>query len=451
MEVKSGPESWRLRTVCSSRREPRGSASAGLAHVRRCPEALYSKAMRMQTRPFPVLAAIVGRLVIFVVSVHGFAQPASERLFYGFEVVFNASPHDFGYFNQATYVANSLRLFRLDAQLEYLATRGLSLHADVRSDNLDAPDANGLYLRYRPFSSRAVAIQAGRVPPILGGFARRRYNSDNPLIGYPLAYQYPTLIRSEASVGSIEELVGFRGRGGRLRYPIGEEEVEAGLPMIDALRWDTGVQLHLGEDSVDPVSVQIAVTQGVASDPRVGDNNSGKQISGRVGIRPAFYLTLGGSLAVGDYVSDALIAQLDDVARPSSELNRKTDKKQRFGAVDVEFSRGPWQLRSEFIYSSWDSPALGVALSARSVYGELRRTLYPGLHVAARLGRMDYSDVAHDGQQVSWDSPVTRLETGIGYRIQRHWQVKVSYQFNTRDAGRLSRRHLPNFQLYFWW
>ena len=43
--------------------------------------------------------------------------------------------------------------------------------------------------------TRDFDIQVGRVPPTFGAFARRTYATDNPLIGYPLAYQYLTSLR----------------------------------------------------------------------------------------------------------------------------------------------------------------------------------------------------------------------------------------------------------------
>ena len=386
-------------------------------------------------------------------SVAGVQEPGAgeseQRWFYGAEIVLNASPHDIGYFNEATYATNTLRLFRLNGQMEFLLSRGLSVHFDIRSDNLESPIASGLYARFRPWEERAFALQIGRVPPVIGGFPRRRYNSDNPLIGYPLAYQYPTLVRSDAAVGTAAELARFRGFGAKLDYPLGEQELESGLPMMDAFRWDTGIAVLLGEAGRDRLSLQMALTNGSAGAPLVGDNNSGKQFSGRLGFRPAFFLSLGGSFSTGEYVSDELYEVVSGLPefRDADELKGG----QRLGALDAELAHGPWLIRSEFLVSSWDVPTVADSLAARGVYAEVRRTLSPMLYVAARLGRMSFGEITMGGETMTWDSAVTRFEAGVGYRIQRNWQVKASYQFNTRDAGILSERHLPNFQVYFWW
>jgi hypothetical protein len=50
-----------------------------------------------------------------------------------------------------------------------------------------------------------------------------------------------------------------------------------------------------------------------------------------------------------------------------------------------------------------------------------------------------------------WDVPVTRIGVGGGYSIQRNFVVKVAFQRNTRDGGRLATRaNLPAVQLLFW-
>ena len=94
--------------------------------------------------------------------------------------------------------------------------------------------------------ARAFDIQAGRVPPTFGAFARRIYASDNPLIGYPLAYQYLTSLRADALPVNADELLAMRGRGWLSSYSIGNPMPANGLPLASGFRWDTGVQVHAG-------------------------------------------------------------------------------------------------------------------------------------------------------------------------------------------------------------
>ena len=49
-----------------------------------------------------------------------------------------------------------------------------------------------------------------------------------------------------------------------------------------------------------------------------------------------------------------------------------------------------------------------------------------------------------------WDAPVTRVEAGTGYYIQRNLTVKTSLQFNRRDGGRVTSSQLFAMQLLYW-
>src|SRR5437660_527842 len=65
----------------------------------------------------------------------------------------------------------------------------------------------------RRSSDLAFDIQLGRVPPTFGAFPRRAYSTDNPFIGYPLAYQYLTSLRADALPANADELLQMRARG----------------------------------------------------------------------------------------------------------------------------------------------------------------------------------------------------------------------------------------------
>jgi hypothetical protein len=52
---------------------------------------------------------------------------------------------------------------------------------------------------------------------------------------------------------------------------------------------------------------------------------------------------------------------------------------------------------------------------------------------------------------VPWDAPVTRAEIGAGYSVQRNLLLKLSYQHNRRDGGRLAPvAHLTAAQIVYW-
>src|SRR5688500_11371385 len=216
------------------------------------------------------------------------------RVVLGGDVAVAVAPEDRGFFNYSDYEQTTLRQFRVGlAGLVRLSER-VSVHGELRSENFQHVAPFALYARVRPFEHRRLAIQAGRIPPTFGSFSRRTYSSDNPLVGYPLAYQYLTSLRADAAPADADELLRMRGRGWRSSFSVGNEEPHSGVPLVNAFTWDTGVQVA-GAWSI--FTMAAAVTTGTASSPRVSDDNGGKQVSVRLTAAPVTGLALGASFA----------------------------------------------------------------------------------------------------------------------------------------------------------
>jgi hypothetical protein len=345
------------------------------------------------------------------------------------------------WFNYTDYEHNALRLFRIGVTADVRVTDYLSVLTEVRSENGDGVKPYALYVRVRPWRERPIDIQAGRIPPTFGAFARRDYGAGNPLIGYPLAYQYLTAVRPDALPSSNEDVIRMRARGWRPSYPIGSLAVGTGMPLITAFRWDTGVQVRVGPPTIN---ASVAITNGTASDPRTRDTNGGKQISGRAAWQPATGLVLGGSGAWGPYVADAALASATFVQGDV----RSTQK--ALGA-DLEYSRGYWIVRGELIWNHWEVPTLARNLEAMSGFLEGSYKISPGFFVASRLDRLGFGrlPIAADARP-TWDAPVTRIETGVGFYIRRNFLAKAAYQHNWRDGGLVRSLGLTAFQLHFW-
>ena len=123
------------------------------------------------------------------------------RVVLGTDVSISFTPQDDtdgAWFNYTDYEHNALRLFRLGVNADIRVTDRISVLTEIRSENGDGIEPYALYVRVRPWRSRPIDIQAGRIPPTVGAFARREYGSGNPLNGYPLAYQYLTAVRPDA-------------------------------------------------------------------------------------------------------------------------------------------------------------------------------------------------------------------------------------------------------------
>ena len=368
---------------------------------------------------------------------------AGGRITLGTDLSISATPQDDegAWFNYTDYERNALRLLRLGVTADVRIAERVSLLTEIRSENGGALTPYALYLRVRPWRDRPIDIQAGRIPPTFGAFSRRDYGSGNPLIGYPLAYQYLTAVRPDAVPATAEDVLRMRARGWRPSYPIGSLEIAPGLPLISAFRWDTGVQVQAG---AGPLSASAAVTIGTVSDPRTRDNNDGKQISGRLQWQPNVALRLGASAARGAYVADAALATATLVNRSSG------GSAQQAVGIDAEYSRGYWVVRGETIWNQWQVPTLSRRLNASSAFVESRYKIYPGMFVAGRVDHLRFSELPTAGQSLTWDAPVTRIETGVGYYLRQNLLAKGAYQHNWRGGGNVRRRGLLAAQLHFW-
>ena len=393
-------------------------------------------------------SALVSLLVL--AASHAFAgDPLSfwgGRLRLGGEVSGTIAPEDLGFFNYNDYETSTLRLFRIDLMAEARLLPSVSLLFDGRIDNLSEPRVYALYLRARPWPSRDFDLQAGVVPPVFGSFARRRYALDNPLPSLPLAYQYLTTIREDALPENAEELVAQRGRGWLVRYPIGNTAAGPGRPLVNAERWDAGVQARIG---VRPFSLALAVTQGTLSHPEFEDENGGKQLSARLAWTPLPGFVAGVSAASGDFVADSARAALPDGASAG-------EYRQQALGLDLEWSAGHLILRGEAVFSRWRLPALDATriedpLDALGLFAEARYKLWPGVYVASRVERLTMAELATSFGPRGWDAPVTRVEIGAGWSASRHVLLKASWQHNWRDGGRVRENDLVAAQVLLWY
>ena len=372
-----------------------------------------------------------------------------------------------GFFNYTDYKHDALRLFRISLQGMWKPIDQLAFLAEVRSEDVDHVIPYALYVRVRPWPKYNFDVQAGRIPPVFGSFARRAYGPDNPLIGVPLAYQYLTSIRPDAIPANADELLNHRGRGWQTTYTVGDPSEGPGVPIVTAYRWDVGVEAHYARG---PFDAAFAVTAGTLSNPRVGDDNDGKQLSGRVGWTPVVGLVLGASAAEGEF----LTKELSDLYEP---VFPGQSYRQRSYGFDAEYSRGYWIVRGEFINTRWNIPAVGQPLiqnplRATAAYVEGKYRLTPRYFVAARVDRMTFSNITGQnnvvidgnpplligawtpGVPTPWDAPVTRIEYGGGVYLLRNLTTRIVYQRNWRDDPRpvfvAQNKSYVSVQVAFW-
>jgi len=366
------------------------------------------------------------------------------RVVIGGDAAASMAPADTGFFNYGDYEHSTLRQVRIGFSGSVRANDRLSVLGELRVDNFQSVTPFALYARVRPFPRRRLDIQIGRIPPTFGSFTRHAYGNDNPLIGYPLAYQYLTSLRADSVPANADELLFMRGRGWLSNFSVGNLAPDRGLPLVTAFSWDTGVQVTTGWRALD---VTAAVTNGSLSSPRVRDDNGGKQVVGRATLQPVVGLILGASAARGQFARQSLVDAL-----PASSDRRFIQR--AFGA-DLEYSRDHWMVRADTVLSEWRIPAIAAPiidrpLQAGAISAEGRYAFWPGMYAAARVERLTFNRIAGSTQTAEWDAPVTRVEIGGGYYLQRNVVARVSVQVNRRPGGRVHNLTLPAVQLLYW-
>jgi hypothetical protein len=366
------------------------------------------------------------------------------RVVFGADVTATFASSDPGFFNYTDYEYSALRNLRVGVTAEVRATSRLQVLAEMRMDHGDVLQPFALFVRFRPWPARRFDIQAGRIPPTFGAFGRSAYGTANLLIGTPLAYQYLTSLRPDALPASTADLVRMRGRGWLSSFPVGNTTADRGLPFVNSVRWDTGLQVH-GVNGV--VEWTGAVTTGSLSNPRVDDDNDGRQVAGRVVVRPHASLAVGTSIARGAFLSRSL--------QPALNQRPVEDGVQRAVGLDAEYAQGRFLGRSEVLWSRWTLPVpstdqADLSLGATSVLVEGRYRVLPGVQIAARAERLGFERIPTSDGLESWEAPVRRFEIGAAYSIIRNVAVKGSWQRNLRDGGRIIDDSLWAGQIVYW-
>jgi hypothetical protein len=352
------------------------------------------------------------------------------------------------YFNYTDYEHDALRTVRARVLGEWRASPQIALLGELRVENEDSIEAAALYLRWRPWVRREFDVQVGRIPPVLGAFARHAYGRENLVMGAPLAYQYLTSLRPDAIPASADDLLRMRTRGWRPFFPIGSQEPAAGLPLVTASQWDTGAEAHW---RAGRVSLAGAITRGAPAAPAPLDGRAGPSWSGRVAVAAAPGLTLGVSGARGRWLDRGVLA-----GRPEAS---DRDADQSLVGADLEFGLGRWLVRAEWLRSAFEmpvlnAPAIDSPLTAASGFVEARYRWHPRWQTAVRVERLTFSTIkgtVEGGASTPWDAPVRRIEAAIGFRAARNLELRTGWQHDWRDAGRVQERGYPVVQALYWY
>jgi len=299
---------------------------------------------------------------------------------------------------------------------------------------------------YRAKSNEAVQLEAGKFLAPFGNFLPRRYASENPLIDYPLTYNYRTALSSFLLPRTNAALLAARGKGHQLRYAnpttaLGKQNALQkvtdhiplptwGLKVVSREAYVTGAQLSgsLGET----VSYAVAVANGALSNPVDINDSNGLHFLARLRVTPLVGFDAGVSFSSAPYLNKSAVQEELKQAGKSAERFRQSV----FGA-DLAFSRGQAVLFAEVLYNRWATPFLSEDLDLWGGYVEAKYTLMPRLFVASRWSQLQFDSISDPGDfdgnrrlSEPWDYDIRQIEFGFGYRLNRNATVKVIYEFN---------------------
>lgn len=302
------------------------------------------------------------------------------------------------------YVPN-IRLF-FDAPI----SENWSVLAVVQSDHygsntLNAPFFSLLQAQWFPFDDSDFTMNIGRIVIPVGLTSERFLSNENPLRHLPMNMEWTQRVDKKAGL-----LTGPRNYA-----------TAPGLAFIYNRMYTQGISVQ--GDITDFAEYHLAAALAAPS----GFNESGEYdmpaIMGRVVVKPAVWMRLGGSFGHGGYMrKDAMNAPLSDDDRASL--------KQTILGVDASVDYRYVRLSYEYLDTRWDVATITLPGSfvtsdylANSHMVEMKADapFHPGAYVALRYERMMVDSPVFNA------SPLQRLEVGIGKKISRSIIAKATF------------------------
>jgi hypothetical protein len=242
-------------------------------------------------------------------------------------------------------------------------------------------------------------------------------------MGVPFGYNYHTAVTEFTLQQNVGALFSNRGKG---NIPSPPFDFALGLPFVYDACWNTGFLLFGGNGKFDYMASAIS---GSLAIPTIERRRGYPQFSGRAGFTPMMGLTVGSSFAYGPYLNNDYKSQLP----AGADMDKFY---QRLIGWDLNFERGKFIGNAEAMVNRWTHPYISEPLDAYTWYVEGTYKFATRFFFASRYDRMEFSKIADpSGGRSVWDFPLYRVESGIGYKIDRNVTFKVVGQL-TRYPGR---------------
>ena len=343
--------------------------------------------------------------------------------------------------NRNNYRDSSFDPIRARLFLDVPMTDQLAVFGQVLFDEASVFPARtyGLYAMASNFGVPDMSVEVGKIPMIFGTFAPRSYENKNPLVGYPLAYQYHTTLRADQVPMSPADLIEVRGRGQQgvaftdfHGNPSGAAGVMSGSPILYDTCWDIGAAT-LG--TWRWFEYAGGVTMGTVGMPmRSRDSNDGHQLVGRLGFVPVTGLRVSVSGSRGPYLGTPVRDFLPEGAAVE-------DYDQFAKALSIDWSYRHAAFVAEVVDNGFESPWIPEELGTTAWYAEGKYTFLPGAYFAARFDQLKHDTIAYEDpvtfemKRETWDQDVQRAEGAIGYWVTSGILTRVDVQLWDENAG----------------
>ena len=328
--------------------------------------------------------------------------------------------------NTLTHGDNSWDAYRLRIFAESQIDDHLQVQGQFVYDDASGVYVDGAYVIFTPWATRDLRIMGGKQPWMIGTYAPRTYSNKNPLIGTPLLYQYHTSLQWHDIPPDADALLAASGTGQSgviyRGFPQG-----SGMPIVDENYWDVGILLA---GSQRPLEYSAGVTAGARElGQHVERGQLGQDRAGTGGLHAD---SRAATRSVGSVRPLPARRPESTLARGAHGERLPRDR----GDGRPRGAGGPRrELRAEGAHNRWQTPTVGD-LDVDAGYVELKYGLASGFYVAGRWDTEQFGKIRDSGgAEHPWDWNVSRLETGIGYRVTRDVTAKLVHQRTERGGG----------------
>ena len=231
------------------------------------------------------------------------------------------------------------------------------------------------FLRYVASGSVHLMVDAGRIVMPIGNFARRYPSNVNPLIGAPTSYDvsYPEGIVVNGKVSLFDYRVAVINR-----------------PLAN------GDWVPVADEAFRP-AIELGVT-------------------------PVTGFRIGAYFTQGPYLGRSASAAI-----PGGESWRNFD--QQVAGLDLEFSRGYFELQGDLAFSTYDVPTRSDIARGKAWFLEPKYTWTPRFFTALRIERNDYPYIQPVDSTfwIDQNAAFYTFEAGLGWRFRPDLLLKASY------------------------